>query len=191
MGPYISGMKDMAIGFSRDLEDNAIDARLGLVEFRDLKIGEETRVYGFAGEPDTFRSWIGVLKDSGGGDEPESAIDGMYSAMGMDFRPDATRIAALITDAPPHDPGENGHTMSDLNKDIRSQKLVTYVIGPEIPGYVNLANAMGGVFFNIRKDAEGFRRIVKSLGKSISETVPRMRDIRAAADAALARTRVR
>jgi hypothetical protein len=192
MGPYIQGMKDMTISFSRDLEANNIDARLGLVEYRDVKIGEATRVHGFASTADEFRRWVGALDATGGGDEPESAIDAGFSALqGMPFRDGATRIFVWITDASYHEPAENGQTMETLVRELTAKRTVAYVIGPDLPGYVRLADAMGGIFFDISKNPEEFRRIVKSLGKSISETVPRMRDIRAARDAALSRTRVR
>lgn len=191
MGPYIDGMKDMTIGFSRDLEANNIDARLGLVEYRDVKIGEPTRVHGFAATPEEFRGWTGALRANGGGDEPESAIDAGFSAIKeLSFRDNATRIFVWITDASYHEPAENGQTMETLIRELAARKTVAYVIGPDLPGYGRLADGMGGIFFDIRKNPEEFCRIVKSLGKSISETVPRMRDIRAAADAALSRTRV-
>ena len=190
MTPFIEGMKDMAISFSRDLEADNIDARLGLVEYRDVKICEPTNVHGFAETAEDFRSWLASLTATGGGDEPESAIDAGYSAISeIRFREDAAKILVWITDASYHDPAENGRTMDDLIQELVSRKILAYVIGPDLPGYVRLADCMGGIFFDIMKNPEEFRRIVKSLGKSISETVPRMRDIRSAADAALGRTR--
>lgn len=190
MQPYIDGLKDMVTGFSRDLESNNIDVRLGLVEYRDVKIGEATIVHGFANSPDEFRGWIGSLRAMGGGDEPESAIDAGYSGINeLSFRDNATRVFAWITDASYHEPAENGQTMDALIQELVKRRIITYVIGPELPGYRRLADAMGGIFFDIQNNPEEFRRIVTSLGKSISETVPRMRDIRAAADAALSHTK--
>lgn len=191
MGPYIEGLKNTVIGFSHDLEDNHIDVRLGLVEYRDLKCGEPINNHGFAGSAERFRGLVGGLKDEGGGDEPESAIDALCEALNMPFRDNAARIIALITDASYHEPGENGATMEDVCQRLRAEKVVAYVIGPDLPGYVRLTDSMGGILFNIESDPEGFRQIVKSLGKSISETVPRLTDVRTAADAALSRTRVR
>lgn len=190
MGPYIEGLKDMTIGFSKDLEENNIDVRLGLVEYRDVKIGEATKVHGFAKSPEQFRGWVGSLRATGGGDEPESAIDAGYSGLKeLSFRGNATQVFTWITDASYHEPAENGQTMDALIQELVKRRAITYVIGPELPGYRRLADCMGGIFFDIRNNPEEFRRIVKSLGKSISETVPRMRDIRAAADAALSRTK--
>ena len=190
MQPYIDALKEMVIGFSKDLEANNIDVRLGLVEYRDVRIGEATKVHGFAESPEQFRGWIGSLHASGGGDEPESAIDAGYSGINeLSFRDNATKVFVWITDASYHEPSENGQTMDALNEELVKRRIITYVIGPELPGYRRLADAMGGIFFDIRNNPEEFRRIVTSLGKSISETVPRMRDIRAAADAALSRTK--
>lgn len=190
MQPYIDGLKNMVIGFSRDLESNNIDVRLGLVEYRDVKIGEATIVHGFANSPDQFRNWIGSLQAMGGGDEPESAIDAGYSGINeLSFRENATKVFTWITDASYHEPAGNGQTMDALIQELVTRRIITYVIGPDLPGYRRLADAMGGILFDIRNNPEEFRRIVKSLGQSISETVPRMRDIRAAADAALSRTK--
>ena len=189
MTPSIEGLKSTVVGFSRDLEDNNIDCALGLVEYRDFKIGEKTVVHGFASSPEKFRKWVGRLRASGGGDEPESAIDALYSAMSMPFRTGATRIITLITDASYHEPGENGKTMEDVIAAMRTNKIIVYVIGPDLPGYRRLADCMGGILFNISGDPAEFRRIVKSLGQSISETVPRMSDLRSAADKAFSHTR--
>jgi|GEM_PF-2441023 len=190
MTPYIEGMKDMTISLSRDLEANDIDARLGLVEFRDVKIGERTRVHGFAQTPEEFRSWIARLTASGGGDEPESAIDAGYSALDeMVFRENAAKVLAWITDASYHEPAENGRTMDDLIREIVSRQILAYVIGPDLPGYIRLTECMKTLFFDIQKNPDGFRQTIKKFGKSITETVPRMRDMRSAADEALGRTR--
>ena len=191
MGRHMDNLRDTTIAFSRDLESNNIDSRFGLVEYRDLTHGEPIHNHGFARTPEEFRSWIAGLREHGGVDEPESAIDALSAALEMPFRDGATRIVTLITDASYHEPGENGRTMESVCQEFRSKKIVAYVIGPDLPGYLLLTESMGGMLFNLESDAAGFRRIVKSLGKSISETVPRMTDVRAAADAALGRTRVR
>lgn len=190
MGPYIEGLKNSLLEFAKDLEANNIDAQLGLVEFRDLKISEPLRNYGFAKTIGEFRAWVASLKDEGGGDVPESALDAISEALKFSFRKDTVRILVLITDAPYHEPSESGQTMDDLCREIKTQKIVAYVIGPDIPGYIQLTDTMGGILFNIGRDTESFRRILTSLGRSISDTVPRMVGLRSAADVALARTRV-
>lgn len=191
MGPFMRAMQDLVIGFVLDLEANNIDAALGLVEYRDEKIGEPTIVHGMAKTAEEFRGWISALDAHGGGDEPESGIDAGYAAMDrISFRDRAARIFVWITDASSHDPGENGRTIEDLPRDLASRKILAYVIGPELPGYLNLAGHTGGLFYRIDKNPEEFRRIVGSLRSSITDTVAGRRDMKAAAEAAMGRTRV-
>jgi Mg-chelatase subunit ChlD len=93
--------------FADALSQSGIDFRLGLVTFQDLTIpGEKIEVVQFDGSPltaspATFRDKVGLLKAEGGGDIPESSLEGMTEATKISFRQGSTRILLLITDAPP------------------------------------------------------------------------------------------
>lgn len=98
-----AGIRDFADGLGK--ED--LDARIGLVAFRDEQNpGEEPVVLEFAGGPLTddlaaFRDQVGRLRASGGGDIPETSLEGLALAARQPFRPKSARVLVLITDAPP------------------------------------------------------------------------------------------
>jgi Mg-chelatase subunit ChlD len=93
--------------FADALSKAQIDFRLGLVTFQDLTIpGEKVEVILFDGapftaNPATFRDKVGLLKAEGGGDIPESSLEGLTEAVKMPFRQGTTKMILLITDAPP------------------------------------------------------------------------------------------
>jgi hypothetical protein len=93
--------------FADALSKSQINFRLGLVTFQDItNPGEKVEVIQFDGSPftanpTTFRDKVGQLKAEGGGDIPESSLEGVAEAIKLPFRQGATKILLLITDAPP------------------------------------------------------------------------------------------
>lgn len=51
---------------------------------------------------------LSSLYASGGGDGPEAVTAGLMEALGMEWRPEASKMIVLIADAPPHGIGEYG-----------------------------------------------------------------------------------
>lgn len=49
-----------------------------------------------------MRSNLDTLSASGGGDGPEAVADCLHAVYKLDYRPEATKICVLISDAPPH-----------------------------------------------------------------------------------------
>lgn len=103
----IDDLKNGIGKFADALGQARIDFRLGLVTFQDVTIpGEKVEVVLFKGgpfttDPATFSDKVAELKASGGGDIPESSLEGVEAACGMPFRPDATKVLLFVTDAPP------------------------------------------------------------------------------------------
>jgi len=84
-----------------------IDFRLALVEYRDIVSDGpgSTRVHKSGGsnwftDVDKYIAEINSLECAGGGDIPETAIDGLEMARRLDFRPNVTKFFILVTDAP-------------------------------------------------------------------------------------------
>ncbi len=94
--------------------NDAIDARVGVVSYKDNDNGEPTQVLlqftdqdDFAARKAAAQAAINSLSASGGGDTPESAFDGLLKALDGsmgDWRMGAgTKRIALFTDAPAND----------------------------------------------------------------------------------------
>ncbi|KAF8341938.1 hypothetical protein F5887DRAFT_975763 [Amanita rubescens] len=98
------------------------DLRFGVVAFRDHppqdssfvtktltpRPGSNPEQVGFVADPGVVAHVLNTLMASGGGDGPEAATDALQTSLTADWRDGASRVAILITDAPPHGLGENG-----------------------------------------------------------------------------------
>lgn len=85
--------------------------RIGLIAYRDhppQDMSYVTLKFGFTSNPKAVKENLKKLWASGGGDGPEAVTAAMYDALSLDWRPQASKMAVLITDAPPHGIGEYG-----------------------------------------------------------------------------------
>ncbi|KAF7314342.1 hypothetical protein MKEN_00906800 [Mycena kentingensis (nom. inval.)] len=96
------------------------DLRVGLVAFRDHPPQDHTYVtknFGFSSDIAKVQKDLSTLYASGGGDGPEAVTAAMAEVLGMDWRPEATKMVVLIADAPPHGIGEYGDGFDDGSPD--------------------------------------------------------------------------
>jgi hypothetical protein len=91
-----------------------------------------------------MKSWLEQCEAQGGGDTPEAVADALHDVLKLSWRPEATKICILISDAPPHglDPSngdgfpEGDPTGVDPLKIVRemAEKQITlYCVGVEPP----------------------------------------------------------
>jgi hypothetical protein len=170
--------------FADTLSRSQIDFRLGLVTFQDITIpGEKIEVVQFDGSPFTanptiFRDKVGLLKAEGGGDIPESSLEGMHEAVKMPFRQGATKMLLLITDAPPK-VARGGKTMEDIVTEVKTQGIDSVHLVVErfdIDTYRPLLSAgigkSGGTYFKLADvvlGETGFAELLDKLGKVVVE----------------------
>lgn len=89
--------------------------RIGLIAYRDhppQDMSYVTLKFGFTSSPKAVKESLKSLWASGGGDGPEAVTAAMHEALTLDWRPQASKMAVLITDAPPHGIGEYGDGFS-------------------------------------------------------------------------------
>jgi hypothetical protein len=103
----LNDLKNGIVKFAESLSKAQVDFRLALVTFQDVSNpGEKVEVVKFDGAPFTkdavkFQQQVGQLRAAGGGDIPESSLEGVEEAVKLPFRQGATRMLLVITDAPP------------------------------------------------------------------------------------------
>ena len=89
-----------------------IKLRLGVVDYRDHPPQENSYVYKvrpFTADLEEARKQINSLELGGGGDLPESVLDGVNAAcVELKWRKHARRLLVLVGDAPPHGVGAAG-----------------------------------------------------------------------------------
>ncbi len=189
MDPQIKGVRDGVQQFIKGLTDNEMEARVGLVAFRDIEYDKEPfKLLQFGGKAFTsdyqvFRDEVGKLKADGGGDEPESSLDALKMAAELqDFRAGARRVLILITDAAYQTKG-NAVTMDKALKALKAGGIdqVHLIVKAKhlnpfqahtknfVPGYREIHKVTKGAFFDLDKATKG-------AGKGFADLLPVLSD---------------
>ena len=145
--------------------EESIDVRLALVEYRDHPPQDETfvsRYHDFTNNVKEMKSWLQMCSASGGGDTPEAVADGLNNLIKLNWRPRSTKIAILISDAPPHGLSKSGDGFPNgcpvgldplaVVRKLAGMMITLYVVGcePSLVPYkeffTGLAYATGGQY---------------------------------------------
>lgn len=175
MSSPISNVRNNINQFVTELEDNKIDIRLGLIEYRDIYedgVGS-TKLYDWYTNVNDFKNKLGTLGVSGGGDGPESAVDALHSAQKMSFRTGVKKYIILITDADYKNGivGNSSVTMQDEIRNLVSQSIVTSVVTRSnyFTTYSQLVNDTDGVTGNILNNfANELRPLITKMGDQVN-----------------------
>ncbi|BDA65954.1 von Willebrand factor, type A [Calothrix sp. PCC 7716] len=178
----IYGVQQGIRDFATQISSKNLDSQIGLIAFRDRFAGEEPTILTFKNDSFTkdsndFRHQVGQLGLNGGGaDEPESSLDALTLAAQQPFRPKATKVILLITDAPPKVPDRETQSLASAasflqNKKINQLHLV--IQDSERSAFEGLQSAVPGEIFSLSEAASGrsgFERILPRIGQTIAET---------------------
>ncbi len=180
MGPFIDGMKEAAIDFADRLKKANRDFRLGLITFEDYILRDE-RV--FTRSAREFKSWVGSLRPSGGGDIPENSLDAVLLATGFPYRPEAQAVVILITDAPNHSRGDGSEKNNPYGREvtqvsgaevlaeIQKANINVFAIAPPpfiAPDLHKFSDETGGRHYNIVSEGKRFPELIGDIGRSLA-----------------------
>lgn len=106
MSDEILSVKNSVSKFVSYLEENSISASVALIDYKDISAdGIDSTVVHKEGtknwfyDIDKFKTQLGSIVATGGGDDPESAIDALETGRLLDLRESASKFFILITDA--------------------------------------------------------------------------------------------
>jgi hypothetical protein len=183
MGPCFEGLIQHLHDFVAGLQsENKVDYRLRLIEYRDLRISEPTKAHDFTNDVEEFRRQLRELSASGGGDEPESTLDAIYTALNSPWRTTKCHKAILVfTDAPSH-PTLHESTVPTGSRDIEtvinvleSKRTWLYLVSVEDPLYERLSKREKTIIQLYPKDRRydglkgvDFAQVLEWFGRSIS-----------------------
>jgi flagellin len=106
MGPAAAAVRAQLSGFISSLESNGVDWNIGLVEYSDVNTGQAVIHHDLTGNQATAQAYLDGIVVAGGGDLPESGLEGLMSALNnTSFRYAAGttnyfRHIIMITDVP-------------------------------------------------------------------------------------------
>jgi Mg-chelatase subunit ChlD len=132
--------------------------------------------WNFTSDPAKFRSELASIEAVGGGDIPESSLDALALASGLDFRNDAEKVLVLITDAPPRIPDKDNADASDTAtamkaKGISQFHVVTMTEFEQHYRTIQTTAGIDGNFFALADAAtgsDGFDVILPDVGEAIA-----------------------
>lgn len=170
MDNEIRGVKRKISDFVDRVKNAGFDYRLSLVTFKDRVVKGN---YGFTSNVEVFKSWLSSLSASGGGDDPESALDALMYAMRLPARREALKVLILVTDAPYHYKGDGSgfskYNVDDVRNMMGKFGFIIYSISPTSPEYKKLVSGFGNVF-DIHSSG-GISSILDKIAKEITSQI--------------------
>lgn len=152
MQPYINSVKNYVSTFTTNLVQRGIDYRLSLIMFDDevAKIHQPTK------NVIEFMDWLNAVKARGGGDEKENALEALKAAATkIDYRFEANKVCVLVTDAPYHQKGEDGHGVTNLTTESLINLLqlndirIFSIVPPKLNNYSMISKKTRGNSYDL------------------------------------------
>lgn len=141
MGSYIERVKNRISEFVELLDERVVDVRVRFVVYYDCAIGENTVLSSwYTGEQiEEAKAYLQNLQASGGGDGPETALDGMGQMFQDDFgwRENVNKFSILLTDAPYKTDNTFGYTFNDITNELLENDIASSLIVPGDSVYDN------------------------------------------------------
>jgi hypothetical protein len=139
------------------------DWRGRVVGYRDIEAAESEGLpwivdHPFVRDTGALKSQLGTLQANGGGDEPESLLDALYTVASMEaipkgsqtedpgkwrYRSDAARVVIVFTDASFKEtmsvPGAKGGSLQDVANLVMANRIILSLFAPNFEGYDRLS----------------------------------------------------
>lgn len=175
MGSSISNVKNNVTTFAQKLTDDYnIDANFSLVEFQDITCDgtSSTMLHknlssNWFTNVTAFTNEVNTLYPDGGGDTPETPIDGLEMARQLDWRSDAAKFVVLVTDADYKNNNNFGiSNMQEMASMFLNNGIIVSAISYDASIYSTLTNTTGGLYGYIYGN---FSDVLLGLAEKIGE----------------------
>ena len=167
----ISNVKANIENFVSMLERNKVDARFGLVEYKDIYADgyNSTKSHGWYTDVEKLKQGLSSFDISGGGDTPESLVDALECARKMNYRTGVGKYIIVITDANYKEGSASSYyaTMSGEIQNLKSNGFSISVVTESkyYSIYEDLTSDTDGVLTNINENfSSAFLPIVVNIG---------------------------
>jgi hypothetical protein len=180
MGSFLQAAQRQMIAMMEAVATAAdVALRLAVVEYRDHPPQDKLvyRVHAFTDDLQKAQKTINALCPEGGGDGPESVLDGVLAATReLTWRPHARRLAVLVGDSEPHGVGGAGdrfakgcpcgQTIESVTSAAEEQRVTLYALGltPAVTeSFGKLARFTGGEYFAANQGEAAITRLQEIL----------------------------
>ena len=162
MEPFIKALIRKCTDFADVVKREGHDVQLGFVSFGDSEINEPIDVFDLSQNVMDFKTRVGKLKLTGGGDEPESSVEALQRALKLRFRDKARPCFVHVTDASCH----HQEKLPSVADRLKAESIITYVVSMEEHANVYARLCSNGGSFLSMKNAD-FDRILDNLAHSL------------------------
>jgi hypothetical protein len=175
MNAKIQGLINCMAGFAEDLASLSLDWRLSVLPFGDLTVPGDRIDAGlpFVASAAAAKSQLRAMpRFAGGGNNGESSIEALFSAIAKPWRPKAVRVVVLLTDEPALGADRAEEVLSRLN----SAEIICFVASPGHGYYRAWAARTGGHWVKISQsmDTRDILRLLRGLVKDVAKAASDM-----------------
>lgn len=136
MGSSIDKVRRNLTNLIDKLRDDNISLYVSLIDFKDITCGEKTIMNNnngkqFYSSPQDVKAAISGMRASGGGDTPETDIDGLGMANSLNYRSSSSKYLFLITDTYYKNDNNFGiETLQEVADKLHNKDVMTNIIVP-------------------------------------------------------------
>lgn len=144
MSDKIDGLVACMVDFVRELDSLSLDWRISVLPFGDLTVQGDRIVADkpFVNDRRAAEAELRqMVRNSGGGNRGESAIEAMRAALMKPYLQDAVKILILLTDEPALGAAANADS---LERSLLDEEFIAFIVAPDFPYYRRWADASGG-----------------------------------------------
>ncbi len=206
MGVYITNIITNITTFTNQLSTSGINYQNGLVAYRDVNNPDSAgaddctdtaiQTFDFTSNDTQFISELNTLAATGGGDTPESTLEGMNAAVNpetycgipttpLSWRPDASHTMIIVTDAPVH--STDWYETDVVSGYFSSLSMLNFPVSLHTAGYTldvigidnsiacnycsstYIASEGGGLFLPISSSSSSWNTFMSTLGTSVGQ----------------------
>ena len=175
MSDKIEGLLKTCARFIDEFAALELDGQIGLVAFGDLRVpGDKIQPFEFTADMEITKQRLkNIPRFGGGGNEGESSLEALDSAIKLNYRPNAVKVIVLITDEPAHTTGQI--TIENISGRFAKQEFLVFVVSPLHEYFMDFAHKNGGRWYKISAETdftnalEIFRQVAKRIVRVASD----------------------
>lgn len=172
MSDKIEGLLQTCGRLVTELVSLSLSHRIAVVAFGDLTVeGDKIVTFEFTEDVSRVtRTLSEIPRFNGGGNEGESSLEALETALNLPFRKNAVKAVLLITDEPAL---QENLWPKDLIYRLRQSETLAFIVSPAESYYIEMAESTGGTWYKVSAEADftGLLEMFRKLAARLSEVV--------------------
>ena len=171
-GDDLVTFKNLSLNILNEFKNFSNSVKYGLTGFCDSGCGVYTFYQDLTDNDSLFQTKLSPLTAAGGGDVPESQLDGLYNtSQDITWRQGSLRVIFLATDATFANPGRT-YSFSQVLSELNEKNIIVFGLssGVSTSDLDNISTETGGQVLLLSSDSSGVVEKVSDAVDSINKT---------------------